>query len=278
MSKILFITVNYCQADLTLQLLNNLFDMAGLQNVIIAVADNSPGEDDFQKLQEYKSNSGHDSLHLYKSPGNIGYFGAADFVMKQIGFTDEVYQYLIISNNDIEIRDKDFFVKLLAMQNNAAVIAPDIVSTSTGKHQNPYRMNALSKSQQWQYRLLFSGYMVGWLLYHSRVLIQSFNDTGLSSVKPERSAIYSAHGAFMIFTRKFFQHGGIIDHGYFLYGEEESTSAQCRQLKLEILLCPELVVFHNEHATTNYHGFIRKIYKMQQNAYRYIKKHYPGYF
>ncbi len=247
------------------------------ENFIIAVADNTPDESDFTKLEEFKRNTDWPALHLFKTPGNIGYFGAVDFVMKKMGNREE-FQYLIVSNNDIEIRDRNFFAKLLAMEDDASVIAPDIISTSTGKHQNPYRLNALSKWQKLQYRLLFSGYLFGWVLYQSRSLMQSFCKSDPSLVKPERRTIFSAHGAFMIFTRKFFQQGGIIDHGYFLYGEEESTSAQCRKLNMEILFCPELVVFHNEHATTNSEGFKRKIYKMQQNAYKYIKKNYPGYF
>lgn len=278
MKRNLFITINYCQAELTIKLLKNLSELVGVENFIIGVADNSPGDADFRKLQEYKSSAQQDALHLFKSPGNIGYFGAAAFVMMEIGFNKEEFQYLIISNNDIEIKDKDFFLKLMAIEDDTAVIAPDIVSTVTDKHQNPYRLNPLSKSQKLQYRLLFSGYIFGWLLYQSRALLQSLRKADRSEKIPQRTAIFSAHGACMIFANRFFQQGGIIDHGYFLYGEEESTSAQCRQLKLEILLCPELVVFHNEHATTNYKGFIRKIYKMQQNAYRYIKKHYPGYF
>ena len=278
MSKSIFITVNYCNADITIDLLNNILELRCIENFTIAVVDNSPDKDDFIKLEKFKNSLPWPSLLLYKPSGNIGYFGAVYFVLNKFGEEKKEFQHVIISNNDIEIRDKDFLKKLLVLKEDAAVIAPNIISSLTGMHQNPHFLNPISKWQKNQYRLLYSNFYLGWFLYHSRRLVRSFKKNNDLKMNIKKQEIFSAHGAFMILEKKFFQAGGIIDHGYFLYGEEISISAQCRGMKLKIIYCPELIVFHNEHTTTKGHGFKRNIYELQQRAYKYIKNKYSDIY
>lgn len=278
MQKGLFIIVNYGFADLTIQLLKNLYELQGVENFRIAVADNSEDIREIEKLNNYKNTLEQPSLLLYKSTRNLGYFGAVDFVLKKLETKAEAYKYVIVSNNDVEIRDSDFFKKLMALNEDAAVIAPDIISVLTGKHHNPHFLKPLNSWQKFQYRLLFSGYAMGWLLYHTRMLFKSFKKKENNKMEIKKQEIFSAYGAFIIFKEKYFKSGGKIDHGYFLYGEETSVSAQCSAMNLKILCCPKLVVFHNEHTATQSRGFKRKIYKMQKNAYKYIKSNYPGFY
>jgi GT2 family glycosyltransferase len=274
----LFITVNYCQAEITIHLLKNIAELTDNEKFIIVVADNSPYEENFIKLEEFKRNFPWPSLLLFRSPSNIGYFGAVDHVLKEIDIAKEDLQILIVSNNDIEINDKDFFVKLLSLDNKAAVIAPDIISVLTGQHQNPHRKYSISKSQKIQYHLLFSNYYFGYLLYLFRKTAKWFMGINLKKETPEQGQIFSAHGAFMIFTNKYFKAGGKIDNDFFLYAEEDSVAAQCANLNLEIIFHPELIVFHNEHISTNSSGFKKIIYKIQKKSYKHIKSKYPEFY
>lgn len=277
MHKGLIIIVNYNFAELTIQLIKNLYELNGIENFIVAVADNSENENEISKLEDFKKSLNEPSLQLFKTTGNLGYFGAADFVLNKFAKDRKDLQYVIISNNDIEIRDKDFFLKLFAAGDDAAVIAPDIISTATGKHQNPQHETPLGRGQKFQYRLLYSNYLLGYILHHSRKMLRSFRKKapGKRILKHE---IFASHGAFIILRDIFFKAGGYIDCGCFLFGEEDRIAAQCRDMKLKILFCPELVIFHNEHATTKGQGFRRAIYKLQKNAYRYNKNKYPGFY
>jgi GT2 family glycosyltransferase len=278
MQKGLFITVNYGNAEMTIDLLKNLFHLSGIESFEIAVVDNSPMDEDFQKLQEFKKSLNQPSLMIFKPEMNLGYFGGANFILKNENYLNKEFQYVIISNNDIEIRDQNFFRKLMALNEDVAVIAPDIISTLTGRHHNPHFLNPINRWQKFQYKLLFSGFLIGWILHQLRTLAKSLKNNNQVETEIHKQEIFSAYGAFMIFDKKYFQSGGFIDYGYFLYGEETSVSAQCRDLKLKILYCPELIVFHKEHTTTQSHGFKRKIYKLQRNAYMYIKKHYTDFY
>ena len=62
--------------------------------------------------------------------------------------------------------------------------------------------------------------------------------------------VYAAHGAFLIFSRSYFEAGGYIDDGFFLYAEEFSVAEICRRLQLRVLHDPDLRVWHYAHQVT----------------------------
>jgi GT2 family glycosyltransferase len=65
-----------------------------------------------------------------------------------------------------------------------------------------------------------------------------------------RTDVYAPHGAFLIFSRSYFEAGGYIDDGFFLYAEEFSVAEICRQLQLRVVHDPGLRVWHNAHGVT----------------------------
>jgi GT2 family glycosyltransferase len=62
--------------------------------------------------------------------------------------------------------------------------------------------------------------------------------------------IYAAHGAFLIFSRAYFEGGGYIDDGFFLYAEEFAVAEICRRLGLSVVHDPELRVIHSAHQSS----------------------------
>jgi GT2 family glycosyltransferase len=278
MAKILFITVNFRRPDLTIALMNNLAKMNCSQEIDLIIADNTPEEELGQELDCYVSGARGLSVQLIKTGKNLGYFGAADFVLNRLNNFMAEYQAVIIANNDIEIKDPHFFNKLFPLLPRAAVIAPDIISTITRRHQNPHRLTSISWSQKAQYRVFFLNFFSGWALFHARRTLKFLWGFLKSPQVTSECEIYSAHGSFMIFSRKFFLEGGTIDSGYFLYGEEDSVAAQCVALGLTILYCPALVVYHNEHQTTGGNGFKKNIFYQQKKAFSYIRANYPNFY
>ena len=277
MKKGLFITVNYRQAAMTIGMLKNLLHIHGVEQFRVMVVDNTESDDDVAMLWDFLKTSNSSFVEVLKSPVNLGYFGAVNFALKKINGIND-YDYLVVSNNDIEIKDSHFFQKLLAMESEAQVLAPDIISRVTGKHQNPHRVSAVSKFQKIQYRLLYINYYLGLLLHYSRKLVKSITASKARLSKPVKQRIFSAHGAFLIFDRSYFEKGGHIDDGYFLFGEEDSVAAQCADKDMKILFCPDLKVYHNEHISTEGSGFKKRTYHLQQNAYRYIKTNFPNFY
>jgi GT2 family glycosyltransferase len=87
--------------------------------------------------------------------------------------------------------------------------------------------------------------------------------------------IYAAHGAFMIFSRHYFESGGFLDSNLFLYGEEISVGEICAALGLSVVFNPRLVVLHNEHLSTG-SRLTRSSYENLKYAIRYIASTYWG--
>jgi GT2 family glycosyltransferase len=277
MKKILLITVNYNNAAVTLNLLDKLLDTGYPEESVIAVVDNSQPENEFRQLREWADKHADLNVKIFRTGNNTGYFGAAGFVLNEMDFKADDFEYVIIANNDVLIDSPDFWNILESMETDAAVIAPQIYSVSGHKFQNPHRMSPVTKWQKFQYRLLFTGYTLAFVLYHARKLMKSFKQRKVAP-QAESLIIYSAHGAFMIFTRQYFRSGGVIDHGYFLYGEEDSVAAQCALFGLTIQFEPALKIRHLDHVSTGGSGFKKRIYSLQKNAYRYILKNYPGFY
>jgi GT2 family glycosyltransferase len=65
--------------------------------------------------------------------------------------------------------------------------------------------------------------------------------------------IYAPHGSFVVLSREFFDRGGRIDYGAFLFGEEIHIAEQARSLALRVRYRPELRVFHEEHASVGHY-------------------------
>ena len=62
--------------------------------------------------------------------------------------------------------------------------------------------------------------------------------------------IYAPHGCFIIFHRSYFDAGGSLDHGAFLFGEEVFVAETARRLGVKVSHDPRLGVIHHEHMTT----------------------------
>ena len=62
--------------------------------------------------------------------------------------------------------------------------------------------------------------------------------------------IYAAHGSLFVFHRSYFDMGGDLSHGTFLFGEEIFVAETILRLGLTILYDPRFCVVHKEHLTT----------------------------
>src|SRR5262249_54499191 len=62
--------------------------------------------------------------------------------------------------------------------------------------------------------------------------------------------IYGPHGSFLIFSSSYFDAGGFIDDGFFLYAEEFSVAEICLRLCLRVVYDPDLRVWYYGHRTT----------------------------
>jgi GT2 family glycosyltransferase len=257
---VFFICVNYHNEEDTESFVKDCLkqEFAGLVRVV--VVDNNEGEELEPRL-----------LHLSRSnanvtvlnPGrNLGYFGAAAWGLRQCLRNVTLPTWLIVSNTDISVPRSDFLSELFALYEDhaPAVLAPSVKSTLSGVDQNPQILRRPS-SMRWRlYTWVFHYYptfilysMLSQLKNKLRGFIWQVSNRKSRRKRLEKSEpyeIYAPHGSLVLFHRSYFEQGGSLENGTFMFGETIMVAETVRQLGLRIVYDPRLSVLHHEHATT----------------------------
>ena len=203
---------------------------------------------------------------------NLGYFGGIKYGMQHYPVED--CDYVMLCNNDILINTPHFFRILDEKLNLWDVIAPS-TKTVNGVEQNPHRSRKPSKLRKIYYKIYFSGYIFAWLFEKFYDFRKSL--TGNIDRILEECEIFSPHGACIILNSTYFKKGGLIDDGYFLYGEEDSIAATAFKLKLKVGFVPGLEILHMESVSTG-KSISNKKYCYKKSAYKYIKSTYKSLY
>lgn len=276
--KALIITVNFQNAECTLEFLTSVFRLDGFSSCRLVIVDNDSGDGSDARIREAISEFS--NVQLLASPLNRGYFGGAKWALDQHLATHNLPEWVIVCNNDIIFDNPAFLSGLLAMDpQSEGVVAPAVISSLTGVDANPMIAERPGRIRILRYRLLLSTYYMARLAQRLAPLVRKMRRVCArgSNRGYRRARIYAPHGSFFVFSRRFFEQGGGIDDGSFLYGEEISVAEQCFRLGLPIMHDPELMVRHNDSQTTG-RWLTRQGYLQQKAGFRYALGKYlqPG--
>jgi GT2 family glycosyltransferase len=254
---VVMIIVNYRSASATSELIADVLqqDQATCK-VSTIVADNGPINFELDAVRaKYRCQS---SVHFETMPKNLGYFGAANHVLGNLCKNHQP-EWVIVSNADIRLPQKDVFLRIAALTSRCAVIAPRIVSKQVGLDQNPFQRKRPSAFRMYlnriipRFRVL---YRLREVQYEARRTIRGlWAWRSRPAVRSE--VIYAPHGAFIIFGKEYFQRGGSLDVGAFLFAEEGFVAETCRKLGLDVRYDPTIEVVHDEHISTRHNPAIR---------------------
>jgi GT2 family glycosyltransferase len=280
-SRVVIITVNIRNAGCTLQFLESASRLEGFALCQVLIVDNNSGADDVSRIRAAICRFS--NVELVEAQQNLGYFGAANLGLQSFLVNHGLPDWVIISNNDIVFEDTRFLSRLFQKDPLAVgMLAPAIISALTQHDANPSIRHRPSQLRMLRYRLWLSNYYAmrfkQWLSpYVRRVRYRFYQRTAPPAGAVQR-AIYAPHGAFLIFSRQFFEAGGFIDTDFFLYAEEFIVAEMCRRLDLPIVHDPELRVWHAEGQTLG-RKLSRSSYLHQRNGFRYAwyryQKSYP---
>ena len=254
------IVVNYNSAQASAQLLVDLLQQDTSNCALtVVVADNGPCRPGLAALrQAYRDNP---SVRFEDMTANLGYFGAAHSALEAV-WKGGLPDWIIISNPDIRLQQPGFFSRIADdMAGIGAVIAPRIVSTRTGLDQNPFLRRRPSALRMNLTRLIPRVPLLLWLMRTQcavRRAIRSRLRGKHAQPAISSSNIYAPHGAFIIFSKEYFQRGGSLNAGAFLFAEEIFVAETCRRLGFRIVYSPSLEVLHDEHVSTRANPAIRR--------------------
>jgi len=268
--KALLVTVNFRQAECTLRLLNSVCQLDGFASCHLVIVDNDSGDGSAERIRQAASSLS--NLELLESPSNRGYFGGAKWALDHYFARHGIPDWVIVCNNDIVFDSPDFLDTLLARDPRAqGILAPAVISGLTGFDSNPLIVKRPGRIRTLRYRFLLSTYRVAWCTQWLAPLVRKGRHRlhkGRSSRLNARTQIYAPHGSFVIFSRRFFEAGGFIDDGCFLYAEEFGVAEMCLRLGLPIIHDPELRVSHNDNQTTG-RMLSRRGYLLQREGLKY---------
>ena len=279
-TKILTICVHYNNLTDVVSYLNNIFHQTNYLGHVVIVVDNSLNiGNGLSKFREYIRS---DRLVVYEPNKNLGYYGAASFALSRYTQIHSFPDWVIVSNTDVVIINRDFFEILIKKHNSckkAAVVSPHIQSDSSPVEWISYQKERSSlrniKIKKFVYNIyplliLYDFYTyVRWLFRHKFLSVFYISKENAKHLKEKEFIVYAPAGAYTIFKKSYFLAGGTLNLGTFLYGEEVFVAETARRLGVDIYHDPSLKIVHKGYATTNIFSS-PQILKYKKDAMNYI--------
>lgn len=276
MANALIITVNYKGAESTARFLESASRLREFHDAHVILVENSSNDGSAETLRPLVS--AFQNVELLESRTNRGYFGGANWALQKYLASKPLPDWVVICNNDILFDERDFLLKLfLRRPKDLGVLAPAIIPRLTGVDCNPMLKKRPSRFQIFRYRLWLSHFYVAWTVQFLAPYVRVLRDR-MQVRRPRQridgpTTIYAAHGSFFVFSRAYFEAGGFIDDGFFLYAEELTVAEICRRLGLSVVHDPALRVWHDGHRTTG-RFCTRPMYQESQRGLRYALDKY----
>ena len=258
------IAVNYNSAQATADLLADLGrqDTSGCELTVV-IADSSPSAAALAPLREsYR----HDPWVVFETmEDNPGYFGAAHRAFEG-RWASRIPDWVIVSNADVRLPRRDLLARIARLPRRGGAIAPRIVSGRTGLDQNPFLRRRPMPARMLLNRIIPRVPALFWMLETQYAVKRGIRSRLAAKTRQRRTSvtpaeprpIYAPHGSFLLFSREYFERGGTLNAGAFLYAEEIFVAETCRRLGLEVLYRPDLELQHDEHVSTGGNPAVRR--------------------
>jgi GT2 family glycosyltransferase len=248
---VLLICVNYRKPNETRQFVTKALEQS-MKSLRVIVVDNSP----FPGEGGVPESATEDPRVTTIATGkNLGYFGGAATALADHLKTHKMPDWVIVSNPDVFFSSPDVLQRLCDLHRGDApgVIAPSIRTVNKAVEQNPYMRTRPSRIRMHLYRWLFSSYPVD-VVWESLSWVKHRTLEMFSKVHPPAPAsqpeyIYAPHGSFIALHRSYFERGGNLEYGAFLFGEEIFIAETARKLGLTVLYEPAVAIEHTERST-----------------------------
>jgi len=272
---VLLICVNYRKPAETKRFVSSAREQSLNSSLRVVVVDNSPfpGEGGVADQLE-----GDPNLKAIAPEKNLGYFGGAELALREHLQSHPLPDWVIVSNPDVYFREHDVLKRLCDSHRGSepAVIAPSIRTLESFVDQNPYMRVRPSRFRMRLNSWVFSRYPID-VVYQGLSWIKHRSLDGVTKEPVSRasspSKIYAPHGSFIALHRSYFEHGGTLEYGAFLFGEEIFVAETARRLGLTVLYEPSIVIEHTERRTAT--GlWNRDISRYRRQASRYLARNF----
>ena len=252
-----FVVLHYLAYGMTRRCVDTLLSTFKNEPIRIVVVDNASPDGSGEKLEEAYSDTA--CVTVLRNSSNLGFARG----------NNEGYNYLLkegecgfiaVINNDVLIQDKEFISNILAVYSETgfAVLGPDIVNPSDGRHQNPAHMEGFTREKLTALRDKLTDDLVHfrWKRFKWNIKCRFFpflirhKAPEMPPVMERREGVV-LHGACYVFSPLFLSaRRECFNPSTFLYLEEDILHYECMRDGLKMLYEPSLQVLHLEDVSS----------------------------
>ena len=264
--KVAVIIVNYNDAEETVQYVKKIREYQNIGRIVV-VDNMSTDENTESLLESIKS----EKVYVVKADKNGGYSYGNNFGIKYLENLGEIYDYIIVSNPDIEIEEKAISkcLEVLQKDKNAGVVAPRMYNGNN----KPIRRSS------WKMRTFLLDVIhsnrLSEVIFYKKLRSGEYLEKDYENPKLEVEAI---SGAFFIIKYEVFKEIGGFDENVFLFYEEDILAKKMQEKGFKTYSINDEKVIHYESQTIgkslNYYQKMQELYKSKmyyQKSYNHIK-------
>ena len=246
---VLLLANNYLSHDLTRQFIQHLnAHYAAFPHLEVAITDNN----DALTLPPSPL-----PVHIYHVNDDLGYMGGCYFALERWRQSHGCYpDWLAIANTDVELAPH-FFQDFLAypLPEEIAVVGPDVL-LPTGMRQSPFYAKRPSRWLIYAFTFIYRDH---WLLNVLSAVYRSLHGLHmgkqfvssppsstllLSDATLRHRPTYAIYGCLVFFRRRFFELGGTLCYGGYLWKEELHIAEQARRVGVQEAWIEGLRIVH----------------------------------
>ena len=258
---IAFVILHYKTQQETCECLESLLKLDQPEPIHkqIIVVDNASNNGSLESLQQQYDTK--PDVHFIALPENLG-FARGNNAGYAFAMLTLKANFIILLNNDTEIRQTDFISKLLQIYENTPfdVLGPDIL-TLDQQHQNPKARRGYTQAEVaakirqtrrnlWLNQTGLYEWLIAWDQWKKKrhPAHSSRKNQSEPTLGPQLDVVL--HGSCLIFSPRYIQRFNGLYSGTFLYCEEEILWAFAQQESLRLVFDPGLQILHKEDRAT----------------------------
>lgn len=260
--RVAVIIVNYNDAENTVKYVNKISEYENIQKIVV-VDNQSTEKESWEKLQKIKG----EKVEVIQSDKNGGYSYGNNFGVKYLDGLGEKYDYIIISNSDIDIEKTaiDRCLEVLENDGKIAVAAPRMYNFE-GK---PIRRSSW-KSRTFLLDVIHSTRILE-ILFYKKLRSGEYLEIDYNQGVLEVEAI---SGAFFVTKYDVFKEVGGFDENIFLFYEEDILAKKMQEKGYKTVSINDVKFTHFESQTIGKTlSYYKKIQQLYKSKMYYHKKY-----
>ena len=260
MKKTAIIVLNYNDSKTVIDYLDLIKDYKSIDRIL--VVDNCSPDNSYDVLKKYENKK----IKVIKTDANKGYAYGNNFGVHFLENNNEYYDYILISNADIDVKDETISkcASFLEKHDEVAIVSPSMYMLDGKK----------SPLVGWKERKLDSD-----VRDSSMRLTRKYNRPHVeiydkSHFKGEFSYVDCVPGSFFMIKYDIFKEVNYLDENTFLYYEEDILGKKIKNLGYKVVVLNKERFTHFESVTINKNVIPYRKYKIMQQSKRYYHKTY----